>query len=62
MDPLVRVPSMTEFSEVKAPPHRPFNFPEVATCYGLGACFVLIFGGGGGNDGLPLPPTLPSKK
>lgn len=53
---------MTEFSEVKAPPHRPFNFPEVATCYGLGACFVLIFGGGGGNDGLPLPPTLPSKK
>lgn len=39
-----------------------FDFPKVeAFFFGLGACFVLVFGGDV-SDGLPLLPTPPSKK
>lgn len=44
-------------------PHLSFNFPKVEAFSGFWTCFVSVFGGGsGGSDGLPLPPTPPSKK
>lgn len=58
---LVDVPSTTFLEGLTPPPHLPFNFPKVEAFYDFPACLVLVFVGGC-SVGLPLPPTLPSKK